>query len=151
MIHQVTNAISQAVAKGVQVRYLLPSAPDRLQMAQKYVNAGAEVRFNPEVLVSDARYMVVDNQSVVIGVPERRGRDEPTRKGYVVPSESVASLFREEFEKRWTSKEAKAYLTYLGEVVGKARQSNPSISTELIATNLKVDRKDIDGILGKLG
>lgn len=151
VIHQVTNAISQAVAKSVQVRYLLPSAPDRLQMAQKYVNAGAEVRFNPEVLVSDARYMVVDNQAVVIGVPERKGRNEPTRKGYVVPSESVASLFREEFEKRWNSREAKAYLTYLGEVVGKARQSNPTISAELIATHLKVDRKDIDGILGKLG
>ncbi|MDV3244726.1 MAG: hypothetical protein LYZ66_06100 [Nitrososphaerales archaeon] len=151
VIHQVTNAISQAVAKGVKVQYLLPSAPDRLQMAQRYVNAGAEVRFNPEVLVSDARYMVVDNQSVVIGVPERKGRNEPTRKGYVVPSESVASLFRDEFEKRWDSKEAKAYLAYLAEVVGKARQSNPAISAELIATNLKLDRKDVDSILKQLG
>jgi len=149
VVRQVTNAISHAVARGVQVRYLLPSAPDRLHMAQRYVDAGAEVRFNPEVLVSDARYMVVDSHSVVIGVPERKGRDEPTRKGYVVPSESVASLFGEEFERRWNSKEARPYRAYLSEVVSTARQSNPAISAELIATNLRVDRKDIDGILSK--
>jgi hypothetical protein len=116
-------------------------------MAQRYAKAGAGVRFNPEVLVSDARYMIVDGQSVVIGVPERKGKDEPTRKGYIVPSESVASMFTQEFEKRWTSSEAKPYEDYLSEVVGRARQSNPSISSELIASNLKVPKEDIDAIL----
>ncbi len=150
VIHQVTSAIEQSVSRGVSVRYLLPRAPDRLQMAQRYVKTGAEVRFNPEVLVSDARYMIVDGQSVVIGVPERKGKDEPTRKGYIVPSESVASMFLQEFEKRWTSKDAVQCQEYLSEVVAKARQSNPTISAELIATHLKIEKGDVEGILRTL-
>ncbi len=150
VIRQVTGAIEQAVSRGVRVRYLLPRAPDRLQMAQRYVKAGAEVRFNPEVLVIDARYMIVDGQSVVIGVPERKGRDEPTRRGYIVPSESVASMFLQEFEKRWASKDAVPCQQYLSEVVSKARQSNPTISAELIATQLRIEIEDVEGILRTL-
>lgn len=147
VIRQVTEAVSQAVARRVEIRYILPRAPDRLQMAQRYVKAGAGVRFNPEVLVSDVRYMIVDDQSVVIGVPERKGKDEPTRKGYIVPSESVAAMFRQEFEKRWTSADAKPYDDYLSEVVVKARQANPTISAELIASNLKLQRDDVERLL----
>jgi hypothetical protein len=147
VIHQLTQAVSQAVARNVDVRYILPLAPDRLQMAQRYVNAGASVRFNPEVLVSDARYMIVDDQSAVIGVPERKGKDEPTRKGYIIPSESVAAMFRSEFEKRWTSPDARTHSDYLSEVVAKARQSNPSISTDLIASNLKLRKEEVEIIL----
>jgi hypothetical protein len=147
VIEQVTSAVSQAVARGVSVRYILPRAPDRLQMAHRYVKAGASVKFNPEVLVSDARYMIVDDQSVVIGVPERKGRDEPTRKGYIVPSESVAAMFNQEFQKRWDSTEADTYADYLSEVVTRARQTNPAISAELIASNLKVQREEIENLL----
>lgn len=147
VIHKVTDVISQAVARGVDVRYILPHSPDRLQIAQQYAKAGAEVRFNPAVLVIDARYMVIDDKSVVIGVPERKGTDEPTRKGYVVPSESIAAMFREEFEKKWTSPEAKGYKYYLTEVVTRARQSNPKISAELIASNLRVPKEDIEALL----
>ena len=148
IIHKVTDAISQATSKGVNVRYLLPQSPDRLQMAQQYVRAGAEVRFNPVILVSDARYMIVDDRSVVIGVPERKGRDEPTRKGYVVPSESIAAMFREEFEKRWLSPETRGYRQYLAEVVAGIRSSNPAISTDLIASTLRVPKEEIESVAG---
>ncbi|MDG6900652.1 MAG: hypothetical protein JRM80_01625 [Nitrososphaerota archaeon] len=151
VINQVTSAISGAVARGAEVRYILPRAPDRLHVAQLYQKAGASVRFNPEVLVSDMRYMIVDDQSVVIGVPERKGKDEPTRKGYVVPSESVASMFRQEFEKRWTSADAKPYADYLAEVVGKARQTNQTTSAELIASNLRLQKDDVERILAGKG
>lgn len=147
VIRKVTDGISQAVARGVDVRYILPHSPDRLQMAQQYVKAGAEVKFNPAVLVIDARYMIVDDKSVVIGVPEQKGRDEPTRRGYIVPSESIAAMFRQEFGKKWTSPEAKGYNEYLTEVVTHAKQSNPTISAELIASNLGVSKEEIEAIL----
>jgi phosphatidylserine/phosphatidylglycerophosphate/cardiolipin synthase-like enzyme len=147
VIHKVVDAISQAVARGVDVRYLFPHSPERLQVAQQYVKAGANVRFNPAVLVRDARYMLVDDKSVVIGVPERKGTDEPTRRGYVVPSETVAAMFREEFEKSWTSSETKGYRDYLTEVVTRARQSNPKISAELIASNLRIPKEEIELLL----
>ena len=147
VLHQVTNAMASAVSRGARVRYLLPLAPDRLQVAQLYSDAGAEVRFNPGILVSDARYMVVDDRSVVIGVPEKKGSDEPTKKGYIVPSETVAALFRTEFESRWNATETKAYRDYLADVVTKARISNPAISSELIASNLKLSHKDVEAAL----
>jgi hypothetical protein len=149
VINQVTSAISTAAERDVKVKYLLPMAPDRLQVGQWYAGAGAEVRFNPGVLVSDARYMVVDDKSVVIGVPERKGRNETTKKGYVVPSETVAFLFKVHFEARWSSPETKTYKQYLSAVVTNARQSNPAISSELIASNLKLDRGEVEGVFSK--
>jgi len=149
ILHQVTEAISAASSRGVRVRYLLPLAPDRLHVAQLYTAAGAEVKLNPGVLVTDARYMIVDGRSVVVGVPERKGRDEPTRKGYVVPSETVAGLFKGDFDSKWASSETKTFKTYLSELVTSARASNPSISSELIASNLKIDRKAVDSVLAE--
>ncbi|HZW85650.1 MAG TPA: hypothetical protein VFE91_07115, partial [Nitrososphaerales archaeon] len=149
VVHQLVTAISSASSRGVKVRYLLPLAPDRLQVAQLYHQAGADVRFNAGVLVTDARYMIVDDRSVVVGVPERKGRNEPTRKGYVIPSETVASLFRDDFDAKWAAQETKSYEDYLKEVVLNARSSNPAISTELIAANLKLDRGAVDAIISR--
>ncbi|HYC26591.1 MAG TPA: TrmB family transcriptional regulator sugar-binding domain-containing protein [Nitrososphaerales archaeon] len=149
VLHQVVEAISAATSRGVKVRYLLPLAPDRLQVAQMYSAAGAEVRFNPGVLVADARYMIVDDRSVVVGVPERKGKDEPTRKGYIIPSETVGALFKGDFDSKWGSPETRMYASYLEEVVSNARSSNPAISAELIAANLKIDRGSVDMILSR--
>lgn len=151
VVHQLIDAMSLAVGRGAKVKYLLPLVPDRLQVAQMYSQAGAEVSFNPGVLVSDARYMIVDDKEVVIGVPERKGRNEPTRKGYVVPSETVAALFKAEFEAKWGSAETKTYEDYLAEVVTNARRSNPAISSELISANLKLDRKEVERALARIG
>ncbi len=150
VVHQLTEAMSLAVRRGAKVRYILPLVPDRLQVAQLYAQAGAEVRFNPGVLVSDARYMIVDDRSVVVGVPERKGRNEPTRKGYVIPSETIAALFKGDFEAKWRSDETKTYEDYLAEVVTNARRSNPAISSELIAANLKLDRKEIERVVTRM-
>ncbi len=149
VIHQLTEAMASASRRGAKVRYILPLAPDRLQVAQMYSAAGAEVRFNPGVLVSDARFMIVDDRSVVVGVPERKGRNEPTRKGYVIPSETVAFLFKREFEEQWSSAETKTYEAYLADVVNNARRANPAISTELIAANLRLEAKEVERFILK--
>ena len=143
VIQQILDTIADAARRGVKMRYLLPLAPDRLQMGKRYKLSGAEVEFHPSLLISDMRYMLVDDRLVLVGVPERKGRNEPTRKGFTIPSESVAHLFKTQFEVEWASKEAKGYQEYLGQLVAQARVSNPSVSVELVARNLGVDREDV--------
>lgn len=70
---EVVQKVLEACRRGVRVRYLLPLAPYRLRMARRYREAGAEVKFSPSVLVSDMRYMCVDDRLVIVGVPGRKG------------------------------------------------------------------------------
>jgi hypothetical protein len=148
VIRQILNSIAEASRRGVAIRYLLPLAPDRLRMGRLYSRSGAKVKFSPSVLIGDARYTCVDGKVVLIGIPERSGRNEPTRKGYTIASESVAALFSKDFEEQWSAPGAKSYEDYLRELVGQARASNPSASAELIAGNLGVGREDVEQVLG---
>jgi hypothetical protein len=148
VVRQILGAIAEAAKREVKVRYLLPLSPDRLRMGRMYAANGAEVRFNPSLLVSDVRYMCVDKKLVLIGVPARNGRNEPTRKGYTVPSESVAHLFGTQFEELWASKDTKSYLDYLKELVSQVMGSNPSLSHDLVAANLGVEKEDVTVALG---
>ena len=151
VIRQILNSISEAARKGVRVRYLLPLAPDRVKMGMLYTANGAEVRFSPSVLISDARYTCIDGKVVLVGVPERSGRNEPTRKGYTISSESVSRLFTREFEDQWGAEAAKTYEGYLKELIASARSANPSASPELIAGNLGVGTPDVEAVLNALG
>jgi hypothetical protein len=149
VVRQILGAIAEAAKRKVQIKYLLPMSPDRLRMGRMYAANGAEVKFNPSLLVSDVRYMCVDKKLVLIGVPERNGRNEPTRKGYTVPSESVAYLFESQFEEQWVSKDTKSYSEYLKELVSQAMGSNPSLSLDLVAANLGVEKDDVTAALGR--
>jgi hypothetical protein len=140
----ILDSISKSIVRSVRVRYLMPLTPDRLLMARRYKTAGAEVRFHPALIVSDARFMVVDEKNVVIGIPERNGKDQPTKRGHVMTSESLSSLFKERFERLWDSEEAKSYSQYLLSLVERARQTNPNFSSVVIAKNLRVEREDIE-------
>jgi hypothetical protein len=144
MVGVVMGSLSKAAARGVSVRYLVPHSPDRLPMARSYKMAGAELRFHPGLVVNDARFMIADDRSVIIGVPDRNGGDQPTKKAHNITSESVAHLFRERFESQWDSGEAKTYSQYLLELVAKARETTPNVSARVIANNLKVDEADIE-------
>ena len=151
VITQILNAIAEASKSGVTTRYLLPLAPDRLRMAKLYTASGAKVKLNPSVLISDARYTCIDGRVVLIGVPERSGKNEPTRKGYTITSESVARLFSNEFEGQWGNPSSKSYHDYLKELVGLARGSNSSASPELMAVNLGVETEDVEEALRSIG
>jgi phosphatidylserine/phosphatidylglycerophosphate/cardiolipin synthase-like enzyme len=151
VIRQILNSLADASKRGVNLRYLLPLAPDRLRMGRQYTRNGAQVRFSPSVLISDARYTCVDGRVVLVGVPERSGRNEPTRKGYTISSESVSRLFMREFEESWTAAEAKSYEDYLKDLVKQARASNPNASPELIAGNLGIETDDVELTLRALG
>lgn len=139
VVVKIVEAVSRATARGVKVSYLLPHTADRLSMANRYAKANAEVKFNAGVLVSDARFMVVDDKEVVIGLPSKNGPDEPTKKGHAIRSESVAVIFRRDFEEHWNSSDAVGYWAFLKELVDRARDVTPERSPGLIASNLDVD------------
>ncbi|HKT21266.1 MAG TPA: hypothetical protein VJR06_01395 [Nitrososphaerales archaeon] len=151
VIRQVLNSIAEASKRKVDIRYLLPMAPDRLKMGRFYSKSGARVKYSPSVLIGDARYTCVDGKVVLVGIPERSGRNEPTRKGYTIVSESVARLFTRDFEEQWATPGARTYEDYLMELVGQARASNPSASSELIGGNLGVGKEDVEEAVRTLG
>lgn len=151
IIRQILNSIAEAAKRKVAIRYLLPLAPDRLRMGRLYSRSGAIVKFSPSVLIGDARYSCVDSKIVLVGIPERSGKNEPTRKGYTIGSESVARLFMRDFEEQWATPGAMTYEDYLKELVGQARASNSSASPELIAGNLGVGKEDVEEALRALG
>ena len=151
IIQQILDSLNGASRRGVKIRYLLPHSPERLRMGGLYSKSGAEVKFNPAVLISDARYMCADGKVVLVGVPDRSGGNEPTRKGYSIPSESVCRLFAKEFEALWDSPDSIGYGGYVRELVGKARASNPTASPELIASNLHIGKEDVMTTLRELG
>ncbi len=140
----IMDTVKQACSDGVQIRYLLPSSPDRLEMARRYRLAGAEVMFHPDLLVNDARFMIVDDRAVIIGVPAQDGRSMPTKHGHSIASESIAHVFRERFEKQWHSADAISYTDFLSELVTKARRFNPEVSSDVIAHNLRIAKEDIE-------
>jgi len=143
VIEQILKALKDASGRGVSIRYLVPLSPDRLQMAKKYKSSGAEVRLHPSLPFSDVRYTIVDGKITLIGVPARKGKKEPTRKGYSIPSESVAQLFKSNFESLWNSPDSKPYDAYLKELVSQAVGANSNISEELLASNLGLDKDEV--------
>jgi hypothetical protein len=127
---------------GVKVRYILPKTIDRLYMARRYKESGAEVRFHHSVTVSDTRYMVVDRRYTIIGLPARYGENEPTRQGYVIPAEGLASLLREHFEEVWVASDT--YETYVSEVIKELKSHSPTISTKLLAEQISLDEEEVE-------
>ena len=144
IVKAILESVKQANVRGVQFRYLLPNSPDRLEMARRYRKAGADVKFHPNLIVNDARFMIVDDRQVIIGVPGESGGDQSTKYGHNIASESIAHVFRERFERQWHSSEARTYTQFLSELIYQARQFNPKVSSDVIARNLKVDKEDID-------
>jgi hypothetical protein len=142
-IETIIEQLLAATSKEVEVRYLLPVNPDRLHMASRYKAAGAEVRFHPALVISDLRYMIVDDKLVVVGLPRRTGQDEPTRKGYKIPSERMTRILREDFEKYWESHDAVEYRTYLLRIIRDSREGHPSLSDQLLADQLGITVKEI--------
>jgi hypothetical protein len=137
--------IRTARSRRVTVQYLLPRSTDRVAVAYRYSEAGAEIRFHPGILVSDLRYTVVDNSYTVLGLPSSAGENQPTREGYMIPSEGLAQIFRRQFQGMW--EEATSYNKYLLEMLSAIIEHNPNISAELLSSQLQIPESEIRRIL----
>jgi hypothetical protein len=148
-VAKIVEEIKRAKARGVSIQYLLPKSQDRLALASSYKMAGAEIRFHPGLLINDIRYVVFDHRLTVIGLPSRVGENEPTREGYMIPSEGLAEIFLQQFESKWA--QAINYDDYLKELLVEIRNHNPNVSTQLLASELKVPEPEVKRVLGLQG
>ena len=145
LVDGVLKAMSAAKRNGVKMSYLLPKSPETLEMGSRLRNAGAEVRYNEGLIVSDLRYMLVDGKYTAVGLPETTGESQPTRRGVLMKSETLTSLLMEHFNRLWTSGEDyRSYLTY---VIMNLVEENNMLSPETISCQLKVDASEVREII----
>ncbi len=144
-VQAIIDHIRTARKRNVTIQYLLPKSPDRVVVANRYMEAGAETRFHPGILVSDLRYTIIDNNYTVLGLPSSAGENQPTREGYVIPSEGLAQIFLRQFQNGW--EEATTYDEYLREVLSEIRSHNPAVSTELLSSQLQIPEPEVKRIL----
>lgn len=144
-VQAIIDHIRSAKSRNLTVQYLLPRSPDRVVVASRYREAGAEIRFHPGILVSDLRYTVIDNNYTVLGLPSTAGENQPTREGYVIPSEGLAQIFLRQFQSRW--EEATSYDDYLKEVISEIRDHNPAVSVQLLSSQLQIPESEVTRIL----
>lgn len=148
-LQRIVDKISQLRNAGVrEISYLMPKSVNRLSIAYAYKAAGAEVRFHPGLLVSDLRYMVVDAQVTVIGLPTAAGENQPTKKGYTIPSEAISNMFGKEFDSKWAN--AVDYDLYSKEVVAEIIAHNHHASKRIISMELLIPELEVERILDSL-
>lgn len=140
-VNRIVEEIGRASRRGVPVRYIVPKLHDRLTLATRYRSAGAEVRFHPGLVVSDLRYIVIDNKDSVIGLPSTSSENSPTREGYLIPSEGLARLFSSQFEEKWSK--SLTYDDYVREIIEEAKSHDPNVSEMLISSQLGLPEEEI--------
>ncbi len=145
VVGNIVEQIRNAKSRGIIVQYLLLKSHDRLPIACRYHLAGAEIGFHSSLLVSDMRYVVFDRKYVLIGLPTAIGENEPTREGYLIPSEGMAEIFLQQFESKWA--QAIKYEDYLREVLLEVRNHSPNVSTSLLSSQLKVPESEVKRVL----
>jgi hypothetical protein len=141
LTRNVTEIIEKLSNKGVKVTYLLPKFPDRLHIGYLYSKAGAEVRYSNCVMVHNLRFIVIDEKSVVLGIPELTGEKEATKKGFRIPSEGLAIILKEYFNQ---CEYQMSFADYLREVM-----SQTGASTSQIAKEFEIDESGLTEILNK--
>ena len=143
LVKKITEQIKQSMKNhpNLTIRYLLPRSQDRLSVAYRYKESGAEVRFHRSLIVTDLRYMLVDRRVSVVGLPSAAGDDQPTKEGYLLPSEDLADTIDENFERKW--KEAATYEEYAKEVLSEIKSQSRTVSSELLSAQLKVPNSEI--------
>ena len=144
-IDGIIEQIRRARSRNVTLQYLVPKAQDRIPVASRYKEAGAELRFHAGLLVSDMRYVIVDGKHTVLGLPSAPGETEPTREGYVIRSEGLAQILLQNFEDKW--RQAVTYDDYLNDLLLEIKSHNPIVSTQLLSSQLGVSELEIRRML----
>jgi hypothetical protein len=139
MTRNIVDAIEKMTKKGVRIRYLLPKFPDRLQIGIQYANVGAEVFFSSCLMVHNMRFSIVDERTVVLGIPESVGDKEATKKGYKIISEGLAGILRNYFNACEKQVNLGGYLREVIEQTGA--------TPEHLASEFHLDENDLKKLL----
>ena len=135
-VRDIINNIEKLTKNDIKVKYLVPKFPDRLHIGYLYSRAGAEVRYGIGAIASDIRYIIVDDRFVVIGIPESVGEKEATKKGYRIPSESLAAILKDQFYRCW--EESMTYEKYVKEAIKQT-----GLTPEQLGRELQIDEKEL--------
>ncbi len=138
MTRVIIENIREISKKGVRIKYLLPKFPDRLHIGYKYMEAGAEVLYSSCLMVHNIRFIIVDDRTVVMGIPESTGEKEATKKGYRIPSEGLAMVLKNYFN---SCEKQSNFAEYLQEVI---KQSGAT--PEHIAREYQIDAAELKKI-----
>ncbi len=139
MTGHIADTIERMKGKGVSVRYLLPKFPDRLQIGLQYTKSGAEIFFSSCLMVHNLRYIVIDGEIIVLGMPDEMGEKEATKKGYTIPSEELAALLKGYFS---SCEDRTSLKDYLREVL---KQTGATL--EHLSREFHLDLKDLKGLV----
>ncbi len=150
VIDTLVKHIRELSKEGVKIRFMIPKFTDRLYIGYRYSQAGAQVFYNNCALVNDARYMIIDDRFVLIGVPEKIGENEPTKKGYRIPSVGIAAIIREHYDQCANSSRFTAtHDEYVKETLEEMKRIKPELDFAPVSRELKIpvdELKRIDSL-----
>jgi len=141
MTRDIITTIESLVKNKVQIKYLLPKFPDRLYIGYLYTKAGAEIIYSSCLMVHNMRFIIVDERTIIIGIPEIVGETEATKKGYRIPSEGLAMVLRNYFN---TCEKRTNFRDYIKEVMDQT-----GATLQHLAREYKMDEKELIRIMEK--
>lgn len=132
----VNFAIRNARKRNVEVRILVSANYDRLPGAIELIETcGADVRFDPEVPMSDVNYYCADGIHVVIATrqPLHGAQHQRSTSWIEFRSTFLASVLSNVFDRRWKAINTRRLEEYLNEVVPVSIESYGinAVSTQL--------------------
>jgi len=141
MTRDIITTIESRVKNKVRIKYLLPKFPDRLYIGYLYTKAGAEILYSSCLMVHNMRFIIVDERTIIIGIPEIVGETEATKKGYRIPSEGLAMVLRNYFN---TCEKQTNFRDYIKEVMDQT-----GATLQHLAREYKMDEKELIRIMEK--
>jgi len=145
-IEIIVKNIQELVKKGVKISFLIPKFPTRLYIGYRYSSTGADIRYNNCAIASDIRYMIIDEKFVIVGIPEIVGENEPTKKGYRIPSLGISAILQDHLNQCWGSKVSLKYEQYIKEIIDGVTSKDEKYSLELLARELNIPSDELTRI-----
>ncbi len=90
-------------------------------------------------MVHNLQYIVVEEETIVLGMPDEIGEREATKKGYTIPSEGLATLRKNYFRDCEDKMNLKDYLQEVFKQTGA--------TLEHLAKEFHLDPNDLKGLV----
>jgi hypothetical protein len=139
----IVKNIRELVKKGVKISFLIPKFPNRLYIGYRYSTAGADIRYNNCTIAYDIRYMIIDDEFVLVGIPDIVGENEPTKKGYRIPSLGISAILQDHLNQCWGSKVSLKYEQYVKEIIDGFKSKDEKYSLEPLVRELNIPSDEL--------